>query len=212
MKKKIFVVSLSAMLILSSCGNSVEPATASKEPTEETITESTMDDATINTSTVETITETDAMVDIIIGAPIFDETTSINDYINQLSVDDPDGKYSVYDDSHYISTITESERQEMLKIMESADFIPSAFEQLFTDEQYGGAFINVECDDEFQEFSVYVAKEKYQENEFTCSLTATILISMLSDSCQAYKLIAPEDRVVKIKIIDNETKEIIFQQ
>lgn len=211
MKRKIALF-LIMSCILTSCGSSgYEPV---KNPdwdeskttdSEESIDGSVVEYQEIEIESEESISEDlNYEVDIILAAYIFDNST-IESYVEQLKTDNPNEKYSVYNEKYYISTITESERLEYITSIEETNALDEAFSQFLNNEQYGGAFVDIKYDDELQNFELYVNKPLYEQNIFACSIGSGLIINAISDTYQAYNFIMPEDRITNIKIIDNAT-------
>ncbi len=207
MKTKLLLLLLTSIFIIGCGSQDYEPT---KEPN--------LDEIEINTdeniekkliTNDEELSKEDLSyeVDIILQAYMFDNN-GIDAYVEQLKADNPNKKFSVYNDEYYIMTITEEERLEQLKNIHNNN-INELFSDLITDEQYSGAFIDFKYDDSLQNFEIYVNKEIYEKNIFICSLGSALIINTISDSYQAYNLIQPEDRITNIVIIDNQTKEII---
>lgn len=205
MKKKLLLLLMTASL-LSGCGNAANVSV-------ETSNGQTSEETSIVEETAEKIKSTDSTditkdVDIIRKAFAFDDN-GMEAYIEQLKAEDPKGRYSVYNDEYYIQTITEAERQEYLDAMSDKSAIDEAFAMVTTDEQYGGAIVEIKYDDALQNFEIYVDKAKYEENIFACSLGTGLIITAISDSYQAYNLVVPEERIINITIIDKETGTVI---
>lgn len=202
--------------MITSCGSAgYEPVKNSNSEETKTIeseissNEPTNEDKEISIELEEPVVEDlNYEVDIILAAYIFDDS-SIDSYVEQLKADNPNAKYSVYNDEYYISTIKETERLEYITGIKENNALDEAFSQFLNDEQYGGAFVDVKYDDELQNFELYVNKTLYEQNIFACSIGSSLIINSISDSYQAYNLIKPEDRIINIVFIDNETGNII---
>lgn len=204
MKKKLLIVSTLIAMLICGCGDTHSVnLTSTPNPVPPTNEEfsSVFDESTVSEDDTKE-------VEIILVMIAFGDT-SIDDYIEQLKSDNPEKQYSVYNDEYYIQTITESERKSFLENMENEYVVDESFKDLFSNESYGEAFISMEYDDSFQHFKFYVDKEKFETNELTCTIGATISATAISDSYQAYNLIMPENRVIKISFIDNTTGETI---
>lgn len=147
----------------------------------------------------------DQNVDIILSMYSFDDSETIEDYISHI-----DNECSVYDDSHYTITVKESERQDAIKQFNSSEYIEETFKDIFSDEQYNSAFIKMDYSDLFREVTFYVDREKYDGAGIAVALGPVIISGMYSDVVQAYNLIPPEERSCTVKIIDNDTNEIIY--
>lgn len=165
-------------------------------------------DTSTTTSDVQTEEDNSKETEIILYMLSFGGET-VEEYIENLKAENPDKTYSVYNEEYYITTIKESERLEALKSWKDKSVIDESFADIFTAEQYAGAFLSMDYDDSFQHFTFYVDKEKYQANEFACALGIGIIVNVFSDTYQAYSLIAPEDRITEVQIIDNATGDIL---
>lgn len=204
MKKKILVITLSAAMLLAGCGgtSTTPPETASSQPPA-----SMTEESSVAVSEETSLEDESEEVEVILYAFLVNQT--IDEYIQHLEEENPDAQYSVYNDEYYVSVIRESDRKDFLKKCEDESFLTEEFKALFSDESYGGAFVDIEYDDQLQHFSLYVDKEKYEENKFACGFGAGLTITAISDRYQAYHLTMPEDRITEVKIIDDATKEVL---
>lgn len=206
MKKTLFMVLLSCAALAGCQAESqaksepveVEASEEAKEEAAETEQSEVSDDADQEVAAADLSQE----VEVTFRAYAMNGGT-IEEYIDALHADDPDHEFSVYDENYYNKKLTEKERQEYIQDIESGAALDAAITTLKTDEVYGGAILDVKYDDVLQNFEILVDKEKYESNQFVCSLGASLALNVLSDGYQAYNLIAPEDRVTEIKIIDN---------
>ena len=80
---------------------------------------------------------------------------------------------------------------------------------MYTNESMRDALISMDYDDDFQHFTFYVDKAKYEANELFCSIGIGLTVTALSDTYQVYNFIPPEDRITDIQIVDNETGEVL---
>lgn len=151
----------------------------------------------------------DKDVDIVLCSVLVGEET-IYDYVENLKVENPDCIYNVYDESHYSQTIKESERKEMVEKIKNKEYIDEAFKELFTEEKYNGAYLSIEYDNRMENVTFYVDRVKFEDLGLFNFLTPYIIGKTLSDTIQAYNLVAVEDRSFRLLIIDNETKETIY--
>lgn len=134
---------------------------------------------------------------------------SAEDYVRKLQEQNPDKNYSVYNEDYYRTTIMESARKEVLKELSDKETVEDMFSDYYSNESYGGAIQNIEYDDSFQNFVFYVDKDKYKANSFAISIGIKISVIGVSDTYQAYNLIAPEERITNIKFVDAETGDIL---
>ncbi len=152
----------------------------------------------------------DKDVDIVLSMYLFDDSITIEEYVNNLKEENPDKIYSVYDETHYIQTIKESVRKELLKEFNSEEYIDRAFKDIFSDEQYNGAYLTMEYDAYFQNITLYVDKVAYDNAGPFVTLGPLLISGAFSDIIQAYNLIPIEEREFKLLIIDESNKEVIY--
>lgn len=152
----------------------------------------------------------DEDVDIVLSVYSFDDAVTINDYIEDLQKSNPDEVYSVYDDSHYIHTLKESERKEMVEEFKHEEYINNTFQEIFSDEQYGGAFVSMEYDEMFRNIKFYADKTAYDSAGIVAVLGPVFIGSIYGDIVQAYNLVPVDERSVTIQIIDDSTGEVIY--
>ena len=218
MNKKFFKTVVTLCIIMSlgllACGTKDRTVDLTEKPTDDMNNQ--QDDISENLETMPVETETpsqepeDFEVDIVLSMLAMDGKT-IDEYVQDLQKENPDNKYSVYDDTHYTLTIYESSRLEALSQLTAKEEIDNSFKEIFADEQFAGTFIRMDYDESFQNFKFYVDKEKYKENAFICNLGVGLVCTMISDTVQAYNLIPIENRITEIQYIDNETGEIITE-
>lgn len=149
----------------------------------------------------------DKDVDIVLSAVITGEET-IEKYVENLQVENPDKIYSIYDENHYVQTIKESERKEFLNTVDEE--LEKSFYDIFNSEETKDAFENVEYDVLLENITFYANKDAFKENEFVCTISAVITSSVFADVVQAYNLIETNDRNCKILIVDKETEEVLY--
>lgn len=203
--KKTFALLLSVLIFISGCGNTTKTVDLTKPSDSES--KSVLEDVQEETEQKEHLLDKD--VDIILSMYSFDDT-DINDFVEQQKISDPDGNYAVYDDSHYTYTIKESKRKELVENFKNEDYIDDAFKEVFTDEQYNNAFLSMDYDDMFRNVTFYVDKNAYDNAGIAVVLGPLFISGFFSDSAQAYNLVPPEERSCTVKIVDNDTKEIIY--
>ena len=204
MNRKLFIMPLALSILLSACGEKKSSVDLTAPPTKDIpVIEVTTEEEEPKESIL------DKEVDVIFSMYTLDDMT-IEEYVANLQEENPGTKYEVYDDSHYSTTIKDSERKRILEEIKSEGGIDESLKSIFSDEQYNGAFLNVEYDDLFQNVDYYVDKTAYDNAGIAVALGPIFVSGMLSDSIQAYSLISPEDRHTALKILDNETKEVIY--
>lgn len=196
--------------VLNSTTNNVDiiKPTYTSIPTEKPTLAPTETPTPISTPTP-TITQViDNEVDIIIGMLSFDDEITIEQYVEELKVDNPQGVYSVYDNTHYCETIGESERLSNLTYLLSEEGKNEIFIQL--EQQYPGVYLKIEPNEQCTEIKFYADLEKYNESDFFVSLTPIFLSAFYSEFVHAYSLVPIEERYCIVKIIDNKTNEVIY--
>ena len=149
----------------------------------------------------------DKDVDIVFSAVITGEET-IEKYVENLQVENPEKIYSIYDENHYVQTIKESERKEFLNTVDEE--LEKSFYDIFNSEETKDVFENVEYDVLLENITFYANKDAFKENEFVSTFSAVITSSVFADVVQAYNLIEPNDRNCKILIVDKETEEVLY--
>lgn len=202
MKKLISILLLSCMLI-SGCGSKTNTIDLTEG------TENKVDIVETQEDEVHDILPPDKDVDIVLSMYAVDDTT-IDEYIAGLQEENPNVIYSVYDENHYIQTIKESERQKMIEELKSEEYIETTFKEIFSDEQYCGAFVSMEYDDLFQNITFYADKNAYDSAGIAVVFGPIFVGGLFGDIVQAYNLIPIEERTVTILILDNETGEVIY--
>lgn len=206
MKKKIVLMLSSMLILVSGCGNNTKTVDLTQSPDTES------ESIAIETQEEETEQKEklfDKDVDIILSM-ISVGDTDIDTYVEEQKANDPDGIYAVYDDSHYAYTIKESKRKELVENFKNEDYINDAFKDIFSDEQYNGAFLSMDYDDMFRNVTFYVDRDAYNNAGIAAALGPVFVSGIFADSAQAYNLIPPEERSCTVKIVDNDTKEVIY--
>ncbi len=205
MKKKIILLLSSMLILVSGCGNNTKTVDLTQSP--DTESESIAVETQEETEQKEKLFDKD--VDIILSM-ISVGDTDIDTYVEEQKNNDPDGIYAVYDDFHYTYTIKESKRKELVENFKNEDYINDAFKDIFSDEQYNGAFLSMDYDDMFRNVTFYVDKNAYDNAGIAAALGPVFVSGVFADSAQAYNLVPPEERSCTVKIVDNDTKEVIY--
>lgn len=203
--KKIIALLFCTTILLAGCGSSNKTVDLTTTPDTEKIAEFQKED-----TETEIPKSIDSNVDVILTMMSFDDSQTIDDYIVELQKSNPDSIYSVYDDSHYVMTIKDSERKAALEQFKDKSYIETTFQEIFNDEQYNGAFVSMDYDDNFENVTFYADKEKYNNAGLAVSFGPVITSGMFSDLIQAYNLIDVNNRTCHVQIIDNDTKELIY--
>ena len=153
-----------------------------------------------------TITIKDPIVEIILGAFIFDDT-SIDDYIKEY-----ENEYlnyiaiKPYSDTHILLSTKDSERRKALdKVYKEIDNITK---EMLSSEDFGDVFTKIETDKLYKEVTIYANKEIY-ENAFA-GFSVMLTLGLISDIVQGLNLIDVEDRECNITIIDSTTGDILY--
>lgn len=193
MQKKLLCLFITICTLLCACGNTTTNNNMSNNT----------DDTPLNA--VEEIDKSKP-IDIILPMLSLNGET-IDAYVAALATENPSETYSVYNEEYYIQTITEGERLEILETFSSSDVLNDTLENLQSDEQLFSIFVKIEADELYQNFKVYVNKDAYEQNIFAVQFVIPLTLSVISQSCQAYSLVLPEDRVTEIKYVDNATGE-----
>ena len=208
MKYKLISLLLSVTLIIAGCGSKTTSVDLTEVPSSE---ESTISETEEESESIEESKEVflDKDVELIMTMYNFDEST-VEEYIEKLKTENPEKVYGIYDDSHYTITIKESERKKVLEEMSNGKYINDAFKEFFSDEQYNGAFLEMEYEELFQNVTFYVDKEAFDNAGLMVTLGPLMSGGMFADIVQTYNLIKPEDRTCTVRMIDNETNEVIY--
>ena len=210
--KTLVALGLVCSLIFSGCGSkttTIDLTGTVKPETEAAETRSTEAEATEASKEESSISLFDKDVEVVLSMYSFDDTT-VEDYIAKLQQENPDQVYAVYDDSHYTQTIKESERKAILEAVSGEEYVTEAFQDIFSDEQYGGAFVSMEYDDLFQHITFYADKTAYESAGFAAIFGPILIGGMFGDFVQAYSLVPVEERFVVIQIIDNQTGDVLY--
>lgn len=144
-------------------------------------------------------------VKIIMGAAIFDGTTT-QDYAKQFQEKNPSYlSIKPYDDDHVVITMYESERVKLVKSF-NASFQDYLDEILNTDGFE--IFTDIKSDKLFKKVKIYTDKKSYSNS--MAGLSMIYMIALISDSIQALNLIDVKDRNSDIQIIDQKTGTILY--
>lgn len=154
--------------------------------------------------------EDDEEVSVILSMISFDDSETIEDYVVKMNEENGSDSFAVYDENHYSLTIKESERQEVLRQYNSGEFIEESFNEIFSDEQYNSAFTKMDYDELFQNVTFYADKEKYDSAGLAVFFGPVFISYAYSDIIQAYSLIPVDERACTVKIVDDETNEVIY--
>lgn len=152
----------------------------------------------------------DSDVEIILTMISYDNSVTIEQYVEEQNTNNPDRNYYVYDDTHYAFIIKESERQEYINSLIDDDMIDEAFKECFQSEACNGAFLTMDYNDSFSEFKFYVDKEKYNGIGLFAPLIPVMTSAAVSDTIQAYKLVPLDERSCTVIVIDNDTQEVLY--
>lgn len=216
MKKLLFVIILLIFLCGCSQKNTVEfnsSDASMEESAAEPQTENNDESKTEHPEHPEHEEETsekDYEVEIIQTMISLNTNIGIEEYIESLKQSNNERNYTVYDDTHYSYTIMESERIEYLKNLIDNKELETAFNEIFTAEEYKGAFLSMDYNNNFTEVNFYIDKQKYDSIGKFSNVMPILTSSLVSDTVQAYNLIPIEERGCIVKIIDNETKEVVY--
>lgn len=199
------LIALFVYLLLVGCGNKTTNVDLSASNSEQVEKKDTEENEKQEDVKEEKIFDKD--VDIVFSAVITGEET-IEKYVENLQVENPEKIYSIYDENHYVQTIKESERKEFLNTVDEE--LEKSFYDIFNSEETKDVFENVEYDVLLENITFYANKDAFKENEFVSTFSAVITSSVFADVVQAYNLIEPNDRNCKILIVDKETEEVLY--
>ncbi len=201
--KKICCLILAAAMALSlaACGAKAEEEAEPQVPGAGTPDTGTVTDALDEAEPEET-------VDIVFTYYSFDDSAVTDGYLQNVLGANPDYINAVkYDDKHYVVTMPESKRKEVVDNI-NAKIKPELEEALATD-QLAGIFTKIETDDLMREVRLYADKAKYDALGLSV-LAAPVLVAMVADTVQAYNLIGVEERKCDLSIYDAETGDLIY--
>ncbi len=150
------------------------------------------------------ITVKDKVTKVILTALMYD---SIEEYAKEYNEDSTYIDVQVYDDSHIIVSMYESERLALLN--EFNNNITLMLEEILTSEDYKGVFTDIKTDSLLKDVKAYANKDNYEENSYT-ALGLAIGLAFLADALQAYNLIDIDDRVFVLTVFDEETGDVLF--
>lgn len=209
MKKLLFAMILLIFLCGCSQNNTVE-FNNSEVSTEELAAEPQTENNIVQTEHEEETSEKDYEVEIIQLMITTDENMTIEKFVESLNQSENTIKYYVYDDTHYSHTIKESQRKEYITTLIDNKEVENAFSELFTAQEYNGAFLSMEYDNNFSDVKFYVDRTKYDSLGMFINIIPVMTSALVSDTVQAYNLVPIEERGCTVKIIDNETKEVVY--
>lgn len=202
------IIAISALLIFSAgCSKTENSNTESLSNTTRNITMTNIPTSE-PTETPTPMPLIDKDVDIVIGMISMDSEMTIEQYVENLKADEPEVDFSVYDSNHYSMKIKESERVELLNNLLSDDGENEFFGQLY--EQYPGVYLKTELNDKCTEIIFHVDKAKYDECDFGVAFTPIFMSGIYCEYVQAYSLVPVEERDCIVKIINDETNEVIY--
>ena len=204
--KKILLLLILAFVFVNGCGN--KRTVEFQENI--SITDNTVIEDTVMENERENSTTEEKKVTIIMSMFSFDENETIDEYVQKLNIENNTDSYSVYDNNHYSFMISESERRELLEQYNSGAFIENSFNDIFTDEQYNSAFVKMDYDEMFQNITFFANKENYDNGGIAVIFGPTVISAIYSDIIQAYSLVPIDERKCTVKVVNNETNEIIY--
>lgn len=214
MKKRILVTLLASTLIITSgCGNTktVEFDNSEQESITDSSSSDTNEEQNIDSeNSSNDISKNDEEVCVVLTMFSTNESETIEDYVNELNEENNTDSYAVYDETHYSITMSESERKAVLEEYASGSLIDDSFNEIFSDEQYNSAFIKMDYDDLFQNITFYADRDNYDDAGISVVFGPVLIGSLYSDIIQAYSLIPVDERTCIIKILDNETNEVLY--
>lgn len=201
MKKIIVYITIAACFFVTSCGkNTVDFVT-----TEESVESSEM--------SVEIIDENKEMVEtdenepeertetITVMYASFDDV-SCEEFVAQKNAENDGCVYSVYNDDYYNIEMKYSEYVELKEYIKTKDMLNKDLGDLFSNEQYGGAFISMEYDDLFQDIKLIIDSEAFNQNYLACVIGSQASIAIVSDYIQAVEKIDISERKTTITYQD----------
>ena len=112
--------------------------------------------------------------------------------------------------SHHLADAVKMVEKEVLVQYNSGEFIEESFNEIFTDEQYNSSFIKMDYDELFQNVTFYADKDNYESAGLTVVIGPVLISNIYSDIIQGYNLIPLEERKCTVKVVDNETNEVIY--
>lgn len=125
-------------------------------------------------------------------------------YLTKLREENPEKQYRYFNEEYFIETITEGERKAILEQIKNAD---AYFTEAFVAD-YPGMFIKAEVDRNLDALTLHFNRKIYEENPFT-GFAILISGSIYMNSLDAYNLVPPEDREIRIVCVD-ENGEILM--
>lgn len=202
MRKKIAVLLCGLLVVSSIC------ACGGDNTTNEAIND------TISDTETETITKSNKLIDKdveVILMCLDDECETVEEYVEKMSVEEPDTTYAVYDGLYYSVTMKDSEREAILNELTGGNPQQFFLEGLQEDEMFNNAFVSIEADDLLYNIKLYADASLFDGMELGAPINIVFYAMVYSESIQAYNLIIPEDRSCELVIYDNETNEILYE-
>ena len=129
-------------------------------------------------------------------------------YVQDLQDENPDMRYTYYNDEYYILTITETERQAMADYL-TGDENPFAG-VIAASEEYGAVFTDVEISADGSSVVFTVDREQYLLDSVGAAYYAWVLGDTYGQRLQAYELIPLDERGVSVRCVD-ETGDVLMQ-
>lgn len=147
-------------------------------------------------------------VDIVFTYYSFDDSVVTDGYLQSVLGANPDYINAVkYDDKHYVVTMPESKRKEVVDNINTK--IKPELEEALATDQLAGIFTKIETDGLMREVKLYADKSKYDALGLSV-LAAPVLVAMVADTVQAYNLIGVEERSCDLSIYDADTGDLIY--
>ena len=150
------------------------------------------------------ITVKDKVTKVILTAYMYD---SIEEYAKEYNEDSTYIDVQVYDESHIIVSMYESERLASLK--EFNDNIDLMLKEILTSEDYKGIITDIKTDSLLKDIKVYSTKKNYEKDSYTV-LGMAIGLALVADVLQAFNLIDVDDRGTVFTVIDSKTGDVLF--
>lgn len=221
--KKILSTVLPILILLSACSPAPTTLNENKESKVlESIVQESKENNSVESEKIkepESVEESisvenlDYEVEIIISAIITDSEQTIESYVDNLNLENPDKKYKVYDESHYSYNITEKDRLDMVnefKTEKGILHVSQSYTDFLSQNEISDYVSNFELSEDYTEVKIYVQNlDKLGWNSFSLYFGSQLYWSLILDSVQAHFLISPEERIHNIIFIDNDTKEEI---
>ena len=149
----------------------------------------------------------DGTVDIYL--PVQDtEGVGAQAYVQALQEENPDMRYTYYNDGYYIQTVTESERQAMVDYLTGSENPFAAV--IAASEQYGDVFIDAEVSGDGAAVVFTVDRDAYMLDSVGAAYYAWYLGSAYGERLQAYELVPLDERGVSVSCVD-ENGDVLMQ-